>query len=42
MTYVEKSHNVKVAPPVHTIAYINVDNLFKNDKYIIILICFIA
>ena len=34
MTYVEKTSYFEVAPPGHTIAYKNVDNLFKNGKYI--------
>ena len=35
-TYVEKISYLEVAPPGHTIAYKNVDNLiFKNDKYIL-------
>ena len=34
MTYVEKTSYFEVAPPGHTIAYKNIDNLFKNCKYI--------
>ena len=34
MTYVEKTSYFEVAPPGHTIAYKNVDNLLKNGKYI--------
>ena len=33
MTYFEKTSYFEVAPPGHTIAYKNVDNLFKNSKY---------
>ena len=36
MTYIEKTSYSEVAPPGHTIAYKNVDNLFKNDKYMLI------
>ena len=32
MIYVEKTSYFDVAPPGHTIAYKNIDNLFKNDK----------
>ena len=39
MTYIEKTSYFEVAPPVHTTAYKNTDNLFENDKfYILILI----
>ena len=34
MTNVEKTSYFEVAPPGHAIAYKNVDNLFKNRKYI--------
>ena len=34
MTYTENTSNFEVVPPGHTIAYKNIDNLFKNDKYI--------
>ena len=40
MAYVEQTSYFEVAPPGHTIAYKNIDYLFKNDKYI--LICYIA
>ena len=32
--YVEKTSYFEIAPPGHTIAYKNIDNLFKNDKYV--------
>ena len=32
MTYIEKTSYNEVAPPGHTTAYKNIDNLFKNDK----------
>ena len=32
MTYVEKTSYYEVAPPGHTIAYKNIDDLLKNDK----------
>ena len=35
LTYVEQTSYFEVAPPDHTIAYKNVDNLSKNDKYIL-------
>ena len=35
MTYVEKTTYFEVAPPGHTVAYKNVDNLSKIDKYIL-------
>ena len=35
MTYVEKTSYFEVAPPGHTTAYKNVDNLLKNGKYIL-------
>ena len=38
MTYVEKTSYFEVAPPGHTIAYKNVDNLCKNRKYIALFI----
>ena len=31
MTYIEKTSYFEVAPPGHTIAYKNVDNLLKNS-----------
>ena len=34
MTYIEKTSYFEVAPPGHTIAYENGDNLLKNSKYI--------
>ena len=34
LTYVEKTSYLEVAPPGHTIAYKNIDNLIKNNKYI--------
>ena len=34
MTYVEKTSYFVVVPLGHTIAYGNVDHLFRNDKYI--------
>ena len=34
MTYVEKTSYFEVAPPGHTIAYKNIDNLLKYGKYI--------
>ena len=34
MTYMERMSYFEVAPPGHTIAYKNIDNLSKNDKYI--------
>ena len=34
-TYVEKSSYFQVAPPGHTIAYKNVDNLFENNLSLI-------
>ena len=34
MTYVEKTSYFEVAPPGHTIAYKNINNLLKNDRYI--------
>ena len=33
MTYNEKASYFEVAPPGHTIAYKNVDSLFKKGKY---------
>ena len=38
LTYIEKTTYFSVAPPGHTIAYKNVDNLFKNDKYIFLFV----
>ena len=35
LTYVEKTSYFETAPPGHTIAYKNVDNSFKNVKYIL-------
>ena len=35
MSYVEKTSYFEVAPPAHTIAYKNIDNQFKNDKFTI-------
>ena len=35
MTNIEKTSYFEVTPPDHTIAYKNVDNLLKNDKYIL-------
>ena len=35
MTYVEKTSYFEIAPPGHTLAYKNVDNSLKNDKYIL-------
>ena len=32
MTNVEKTSYFEVAPPGHTIAYKNIDDLLKNDK----------
>ena len=32
MTYVEKTSYYEVAPPGHTIAYKNIDDLLKNDR----------
>ena len=32
MIYVEKTSYFDVAPPGHSIAYKNIDNLLKNDK----------
>ena len=32
LTYIEQTSYFEVAPPGHTIAYKNVDNLSKNDK----------
>ena len=40
MTYVEKTSYFEVAPPGHTIAHKNIENLSKNDKDIPI--CYIA
>ena len=34
MTYVEKTSYFEDAPLDHTIAYKNVENLFKNCKYV--------
>ena len=34
MTYMEKMSNFTVVPPGQTIAYKNIDNLFKNDMYV--------
>ena len=34
MTYVEKTPYFEVAPPCHTIADKNIDNLLKNDEYL--------
>ena len=34
MTYIEKTSYFEVAPPAHNVAYKNVDNLYKNFKYI--------
>ena len=34
MTYIEKKSYFEVAPPGHTIAYKNVDNLLINSKNI--------
>ena len=34
LTYVEKTSYSEVAPPGHTTAYKNIDDLFKNKKYI--------
>ena len=33
MTYVEKTAYFEVKPPGHTIAYKNIDDLLKNDKF---------
>ena len=38
MSYVEKTSYFKVAPPGHSIAYKNVDNLLKYDKYIFLFV----
>ena len=35
LTYVEKTSYSEVAPPGLTNGYKNVDNLFKNDKYML-------
>ena len=34
MTYIEKTSYFEVAPPGHTIAYKNIDNLLENGKKI--------
>ena len=34
MTYIENWSYFEVAPPVHTVAYKNIDNLLKNNKNI--------
>ena len=35
MTYAEKtSYYFEVAPPGHTFAYKNIDDLLENDKYL--------
>ena len=34
MTYIKNTSYFEVAPPGYTVAYKNIDNLFKNDKYI--------
>ena len=34
MAYIDKTSNFEVVPPSHTIAYKNIDNSLKNDKYI--------
>ena len=34
MTYIENTAYFEIAPPGHTIAYKNIDNLLKTDKYI--------
>ena len=34
MTYIENTSYFEVAPTGHTIAYKNIDNLLKIDKYI--------
>ena len=33
MPYIEKTSYFEVAPCGHTIAYIDIDYLFKNDMY---------
>ena len=38
MTHVEKTSYFEIAPPGHTIAYNNVDNLFKNCKYMFLFV----
>ena len=42
MTYIENPAYFEIAPPGHTIAYKNIDDLLKNDKYNYILICYTA
>ena len=43
MTYIEKTSYFEVAPLGHTIAYKNVDNLFKKKKQCVyILICYVT
>ena len=34
MTYIKNTSYFEVLSPGHTIAYKNIDNLFKNDKYL--------
>ena len=42
MTYIEKNMSYfEAAPPGHIIAYKNMDNLLKNDKYILKIWCLI-
>ena len=36
MTFIEKTSYFEVAPPGHTTAYKNVDNLLKNSVYTIV------
>ena len=35
LTYVEKTSYFEIAPPGHTITYKNINNLFKNKKFIL-------
>ena len=41
MTYIEKTSYFEVAPPGHTIAYKNVDDLFQK-LLVYILICYVT
>ena len=42
MTYIEKTSYFEVAPPGHTIAYKNVDNLLKKNQLVYILIFYVT
>ena len=40
MTYIKKTSYFEVSPPGHTFVYKNINDIWKNDKYI--LICYMA